>query len=180
MQPHFFSREYRTADIPLKGVEGRLIATPGQRAAIADALDLASLDAFSFDYHLRRSGKDRFKLDGKLEAHLMQACVVTLEPVEAQIREEIDLEFWPADEVARLEAQDQSNETEIGLEGPEPIDGDVIDIGQLAYETLASGIDPYPRKPGVEFDAEASPDDSGEASADSPFSVLRSLRPADD
>lgn len=180
MQPHFLSRAYRTADIPPKGVEGRLVATDGQRAAIADALDLASLDTLSFDYRLRRSGKDRFKLDGKLEARLMQVCVVTLEPIRAEIREEIELEFWPAGEIARLEAPGQATESEIGLEGPEPIEGDFIDIGQLAYETLASVVDPYPRKPGVEFDAEASPGDSGEASADSPFSVLRSLNPADD
>ncbi len=34
---------------------------------------------------------------------------------------------------------------------PDPIVNGRIDLGQLAAEFLALGLDPYPRKPGVEF-----------------------------
>lgn len=33
-----------------------------------------------------------------------------------------------------------------GEDGPEPFSGDAIDVGQLAEEFFALGIDPYPRK----------------------------------
>lgn len=178
MEPQFLSCTHRTADIPPKGVEGHLAATPAQRAAIADAVDLVSLDSLSFDYRLRHSGKNRFKLDGTLRASLVQTCVVTLDPVESEVFEEIHLDFWPAEEVARLEAPEHSAEFEVGLEGPEPIEGDVIDIGQLAYELLASSIDPYPRKLGVEFSPQSGSGKNDGNSDESPFSVLRSLKQA--
>lgn len=178
MEPHFLSGAYRTVDIPPKGVEGRLVASPEQCTAIADALGLVSLDGLTFDYRLWRSGKDRFKLDGTLRASLVQTCVVSLEPIESEIMEEVNLDFWPADEVATLETPEHASEFEIDLEGPEPIEGDTIDIGQLTYETLASSIDPYPRKPGVEFDEKAGPGEGDENAGDSPFAVLRSLKSA--
>ena len=36
-------------------------------------------------------------------------------------------------------------------DAPEPLVGGVVDLGVVATEFLALGIDPYPRKSGVEF-----------------------------
>jgi uncharacterized metal-binding protein YceD (DUF177 family) len=177
MEPQFLSQAYRTYDIPPKGVEDRIVASAEQRAAIADALDLASLEALTFEYSLRRSGKDRFKLDGQLEASLVQTCVITLESLEATVSEQVHIEFWPLEDIEKLEAPDHGGEFEIDFEGPEPIEGDVIDIGQLAYETLASAIDPYPRKPGVEFSQKSGDQDDNGKSEESPFEVLKTLKP---
>ena len=52
-------------------------------------------------------------------------------------------------------------------EPPDPIIEGRIDLGALAAEFLALGLDPYPRKPGVDFAAPA--DASAPAS---PFAVL--------
>ena len=46
-----------------------------------------------------------------------------------------------------------------------------IDLGVLAAEFLALGLDPYPRKPGADFAAPAEAD----ISTDSPFAALRQL-----
>ena len=50
---------------------------------------------------------------------------------------------------------------------PDPVIDGKIDLGALAQEFFALGLDPYPRKPGVAFEqgAESAP-------ADSPFSAL--------
>lgn len=45
-----------------------------------------------------------------------------------------------------------------------------IDLGALTAEFLALGLDPYPRKPGVDFEPVASGPESG------PFDALRRLR----
>lgn len=175
MEPQFLSHAIRTENIPPQGIDARLDADERQRAVIAGALDLAGLDALSFDYRLRRSGRDRFRLNGHLEAVVTQNCVVTLEPVENALSVTVDQEFWQPDDIAALEQSENMDEMEVALEGPEPIEGSIIDVGQLVYETLASNLDPYPRKSGVEFTwARAS--DEEDMAADSPFSVLRSLK----
>jgi hypothetical protein len=52
---------------------------------------------------------------------------------------------------------------------PDPIVDGKIDLGALAAEFFALGLDPYPRKPGVEFE----PPVEEEEDKESPFSALR-------
>ena len=54
-------------------------------------------------------------------------------------------------------------------DAPDPLIDGKIDIGALATEFVALGLDPYPRKPGVTFE----PPSDGPGSV-KPFSVLRS------
>jgi hypothetical protein len=75
--------------------------------------------------------------------------VVTLEPLESEIDEAVDLVFRPGvDDGASAEMSLDTDEPEIEL----LVDG-VIDLGALATEFLILGIDPYPRKPGAVFEA---------------------------
>ena len=55
---------------------------------------------------------------------------------------------------------------------PDPIVDGRIDIGALAAEFFALGLDPYPRKAGVAFERPAEPE--GEAT---PFSALKDKKP---
>jgi hypothetical protein len=56
-------------------------------------------------------------------------------------------------------------------EPPEPLVDGIIDLGVIAVEFLMLGIDPYPRKKGVEFVTPNAPDP-----ATSPFSALGKLK----
>jgi hypothetical protein len=56
---------------------------------------------------------------------------------------------------------------------PDPIVNGRIDLGALASEFLALGLDPYPRKPGVEF--KSLTEDADDARP-SPFAVLGKLK----
>ena len=51
---------------------------------------------------------------------------------------------------------------------PDPIVDGKIDLGALAAEFFALGLDPYPRKPGVAFEPPAEPEPEA-----TPFAVLR-------
>jgi hypothetical protein len=55
--------------------------TPAERAALAAALDILSCDRLDVRYTLKPFGRDRYRLTGTLEADVVQACVVTLEPL---------------------------------------------------------------------------------------------------
>jgi hypothetical protein len=54
---------------------------------------------------------------------------------------------------------------------PDPVIDGKIDLGSLTAEVFALGLDPYPRKPGVELVAPAE-----QALADSPFAALAAKR----
>ena len=56
-------------------------------------------------------------------------------------------------------------------EPPDEIVNGQIDLGALTAEFLALGLDPYPRKPGVDFSYQDAPDEK-----DSPFAALGKLK----
>ena len=57
------------------------------------------------------------------------------------------------------------------LEPPDEIVNGQIDLGALTAEFLALGLDPYPRKPGVDFNYRDPADEK-----DSPFAALSKLK----
>ncbi|MBV9530697.1 MAG: DUF177 domain-containing protein, partial [Bradyrhizobium sp.] len=102
-----------------------------------------------------------------------QTCVVTLDPIENDIDEEIDLIFAPEEQITRpTEGVGEEGDGSELFEMPEPIVNGMIDLGRLATDVLYLAIDPYPRKPGAVFEpriAAADPEDR-------PFAALRALR----
>jgi uncharacterized metal-binding protein YceD (DUF177 family) len=70
--------------------------------------------------------------------------------------------------------QDDGGELTLDLEAPDPpdlLEGEEIDVEAYVVEHLALAIDPFPRKPGVEF--EYMDKDAAEVS---PFAVLKNLQ----
>ncbi len=56
----------------------------------------------------------------------------------------------------------------------EPIEHGLIDAGRIVFETLSAAVDPYPRKAGAEFHADAvATTASSEAG---PFAALKELK----
>jgi Uncharacterized ACR, COG1399. len=112
-----------------------------------------------------------------VRAEVEQACVVTLDPVPESIREVVDLRFLPESEI---EPVDEEVEIDVDAEDPpEPIVGATVDLGVLTTEFIAVGLDPYPRKQGVEFEPFIE-DDGSEDEAESPFARLSALKDKQD
>ena len=109
-------------------------------------------------------------MTGRVSATVGQTCVVTLEPIENQIEEAVDLVFAPVPAGAAgrkgCGAQAQGHD-----EPPETLIGGMIDLGAVATEFLMLGIDPYPRKAGAQF-APPKIEDAGAH----PFAALEALK----
>ncbi len=176
LEEPLFSRPYTTEKIPAGGVKGLVEASESERVQIAAALDLTGLKSFGMKFQLRRAGPRQFKFSGQLAAQATQDCVVSLRPVETVVDEKIEIEFWPPEDVAREEAEVESESMFVSLEGPEPIQDGVIDVGQLAYEHLAASLDPYPKEAGAQFDWSNPMQLEEEVSADRPFAALAQMR----
>ncbi|HWA47654.1 MAG TPA: DUF177 domain-containing protein [Dongiaceae bacterium] len=145
-----FSRPIEVERIAGTPAQFKFDADPAERAALADRFGLVSLDRFQASFTLRRLRKDLIRVKGHISASLVQACVVTLEPVPAEIAEELELDFSENFDDPGLEMDLDAE----AADGPEPLSGGMIDLGEVAAEQLGLAIDPYPRKPGAEIPAE--------------------------
>ena len=110
-----------------------------------------------------------------MHAAVTQSCVVTLEPVSSKIDETVEHIFVP--EGSKLARMVTNEEGEIVLDPdgpdiPDQFTGDSIDVGAVVAEFAALAIDPYPRKPNVEF-AEKAEKEADDDKPPSPFAVLK-------
>lgn len=168
-----FSRPIRVEAIPRDGLETRIEADAGERAALAAFNGLPAVAALGAAFSLKPGGGGTILVRGELSAEVTQTCVVTLEPFEASISALIDLRFAPAGDASSrpgTTASEAETTLVVGEEDePDPIVDGVIDLGAVASEFLTLSLDPYPRKPGAAFESPASGGDDASAS---PFSVL--------
>jgi uncharacterized metal-binding protein YceD (DUF177 family) len=168
------SRPIRVDEIK-DGAQGEIEATQSELAAIAKLLDLKGLERLSFAYRLNHAGGGRLRLAGRLTASATQTCVVSLEPVEASLDVPVEAELWAAELIEQLEKGADEPGGPGQLEWPEPIVDGKIDLGPFIYETLATSLDPYPRKQGASFDwSQAETEQGGTESG--PFAALAELK----
>jgi len=162
------------AQIPDTGLHREFEADRAEREAMAEVAGLRDilLASASLDLMLKRGG--RVHVTGRVRARIGQTCVVTLDPIENDIDEDIDLMFAPPEQISQLAdlvEEAAESDTEIP-DPPEPIVNGVIDLGRLATDALFLAVDPYPRKPGAVFEPHVQAADA----EDHPFAALKALR----
>ena len=109
---------------------------------------------------------------GRLEAEVTQTCVVTLEPVEQRVAEEIALRLLPPGREAQ-DGPEEMDEIEAAPDG-------TVDLGEAVAEQLSLALDPYPRAPGAVLPELGEGDGDGAAAPaeekPNPFAALAALR----
>jgi uncharacterized protein DUF177 involved in 23S rRNA accumulation len=163
------------AQVPDTGLHREIEASAREREAMAAVAGLREISSAHGSFDVTPMSGGRFYVAGRVRARIGQTCVVTLDPIENDIDEEIDLIFAPEAEIRQLadlveEGQD-SEDVEVA-EQPEPIINGVIDLGRLATDALFLAVDPYPRKPGAVFEAQVTAPDP----EDHPFAALKALQ----
>ena len=81
--------------MPETGRHVDLVADPETRAAIAELAGVAGLPRLAAEFDVTRHGRGGLRVVGSVSATVEQTCVVTLEPIESEIDEPIDLVFVP-------------------------------------------------------------------------------------
>lgn len=158
-----FSRPIKAGHIHGNPLTHELVAEAPSRAALAARFNVPAITVLSGRFTLTHERGGIITADLHMRAQVTQLCVVTLEPFEAKIDEQVTLRFVPA---ARLNDEELAPES---LEGPDeiPYENDSIDLGEALAEQLALALDPYPRKPGAELPGEATDDSAN------PFAALK-------
>jgi uncharacterized metal-binding protein YceD (DUF177 family) len=154
--------------------QGRDIAVEADadaRARIAKRLGLIAVDRFALTAEVRAVAGG-IGAKGDVQADLVQSCAATGLPVPAMLSEPFDLRF-----LRDIDAPvDADEEIEISSEDCDllPLDGDRVDLGEAAVQTLSLALDPFPRHP----DADRVLAEKGVLSEEAagPFAALAKLR----
>lgn len=170
-----FSYPVKVGHISANPVDVHVEADDRELAGLATLWDVLSVEKLEADMKISRWKRDGVRIKGNVKAKVVQACVVTLEPVESKIDENFEHIFVPEDsKLARAPSVDAGEMVldPDGLDLPDTFTGDTIDAGAVVAEFAALAIDPYPRKPDVEFEGHI--EDAGENDRKpSPFAVLK-------
>lgn len=170
---------YTTSGIPERGISETRAASPDECAEVARVVDIVAVEDLSARYSLKPAGSGKYLLAGSLDARVVQACVVSLEPIPAVIAETFEIELCPAEKLAEATLVTPDEDMEI-LSTPDvaPFEDGVIRVGDLIFEVLAAALPPYPRKDDVTFDW-VDPKTQAAPEVANPFAVLAKLKPKD-
>ncbi len=161
--------------IPDTGLHREFEADQAARKAMAEVGGLREVLSASASLDVVPKSGGRVHVTGHVRARIGQTCVVTLDPIENEIDEPIDLIFAPPEQIPDLsDLVDEAAESDTEIpDPPEPIINGVIDLGRIATDALFLAVDPYPRRPDAVFQPLVEAADP----EDHPFAALKALRP---
>ena len=166
-----WSETVRLAQLSHEPQRRSLVADEPARARIARALELDDLLELTAEVEATR-WLDGAQVAGRWKARVLQTCGVTLDPFESVLEGDFQLRAVPEGSAAAPEPPvgEQAPLDPEAEDPPDVLTEDRLDLAAYVVEHLALEVDPYPRKPDVEFEPpEAEPEVS-------PFAVLKNLK----
>jgi len=164
-----FERIYDLNRLSEAGHETTITLGPDDLKSLAEWANVDSVNGFEAEVEVRRLSQTRFEYVARFDATVTQSCAVTLEPVSSQIIREFTRVLHLVPHVKKI----IDIGGELGVDdAPEEIDNPRFDLAAPLREELLLAIDPYPRAPGVAFEAPGAP----AAERDNPFAVLKALK----
>src|SRR2546430_16004266 len=126
-----FSSTYDLGLVREKGIDVALKPTAAERTRIAAWLSIESLESFQASVALTRAAFGRYLYRGHFDADVVQACVVTLEPVPSHVSGDFERSFQLAPPTAHLKRR--------GAVEPPPVTA-ITDLESDSQEILKSPV----------------------------------------
>ncbi len=141
-------------DVDRTGPNGTALevaASDSERAALAKRFGFLGLPAFSARVTVDRRPGGQVVVEGRLRGRIVQACILTLDPVTQDLDDTFRVVF--KQDLAE-ERDPESGEALVSAhaDAPEPLTGNLLDVGEIVAEQLSLAAEPYPRKQGVKLE----------------------------
>lgn len=173
-----FSARIPVDRVPMNGMRERVEADADAREALAVRFGAHAIESLVGDFTIRLlAGGPMVHVSGTVSARLTRACVVSAAPVPEALEIDVDVDFAPPGMI-----EENVELTLSDADPPEALDGDSIDLGELAAQQMALAMDPYPRAPDADLASVIETLPEGRKAAidatptPGPFSGLASLR----
>ena len=112
-----FSRPVQVEKLGLQGFSQNIKPRPEELAALAERLKIDRLDSLNAEISLNLLPNNDVVMEGRFSAHVIQTCVVTLDPVESDISSEFTVTYSEtAEEYFGAEDEDDAD-----------LEGDLLD-----------------------------------------------------
>lgn len=144
----------RVVDVDRMGPSGTALeisASDSERAALAKRFGFLGLPVFSARVTVDRRPGDLVVVEGRLRGKIVQACILTLDPVTQDLDDTFRIVFKQG---LTEEKDPESGESLVNPQGdaPEPLLENLLDVGEIVAEQLSLAADPYPRKHGAKLE----------------------------
>src|SRR5258708_33015736 len=148
------SESERIVDLDRVGTVGTaldIVASDGERAALAKRFGFLGLPAFSARVTVDRRIGGQIVVEGRLRGKVVQACVLTLDPVTQELDDAFRLVFKK--DLAE-ERDPESGEAVLSAhaDSPEPLSGNLLHVGEIVAGQLSLAAGPYRPRPGAQPD----------------------------
>lgn len=168
-----FEHIYDLSDLSFAGAEIIITLNEGQRAKLAEWLEIQDIEKFVGTVTLHKLSASRFRYEAELVCDLVQASVVSLEPVRAHVEQHFARELHLTHHLRRrVDVGEEVPPASADDEGTEEIETSKYDLAAPLIEELSLALDPYPRRPDEVFQPPVGTD----APRESPFAVLKKLK----
>lgn len=133
------------------GTALEIVASDSERAALAKRFGFLGLPTFSARVTVDRRPGAQVVVEGRLRGKIVQACILTLDPVSQDLDEAFRVVFKQG---LAEEKDPESGEALVSaqVDAPEPLPGNMLDVGEIVAEQLSLVADPYPRKHGAKLE----------------------------
>ncbi|CAM9643189.1 unnamed protein product [Ectocarpus sp. 4 AP-2014] len=144
--PAEFSRKIDCSELSRKPKYFSVEATENECAALSQRFTCEAITGLKADFRVvRGSDARKIKIRGRVKANVTQNCAATLEPFVLPVEQEFStaIQEVSLDSVqSTLWALEEDTETD-----DEIMEGDPLDLGEVAAQGLALCIDPYAKHP---------------------------------
>ena len=150
--------------LPVKGpYRGTLVMTAAELTALADRFVFTAIASLDVRVEIARVGPDAWDVKGRLQAQIVQPCIVTGDPVPETVDFAIEERY--------VRAADEDDEIVVGLEDSEPLVDGCIELGEMVAQSLALAANAWPRTADAPDEFKA-----GNVEEAHPFASLGSLK----
>ena len=141
----------------------KLLTHADDLQALAERFGWVAINKLAVELTVRKVARNCWDVSGRINAEIIQSCIVTVAPLAESIDFQIDERYVRFD--------DKMDEVEVRLDGAEPLKNGAIDIGELAVQSLGLAATDWPR-------VENAPDSYsvGDQRSDHPFAGLSALK----
>ena len=184
---------YRAENASPRGKQVHIAANAEQCKAVAARLEIVDVKSIAADLTLTLQNAGHILyITGTFKAEVVQECVVTGEPLDSVIEEQ--MEAWYADHdkaipfaraQQKIKAIEEGDEVQMLDEKDDPesmVDGQV-DLGEVVVQFLSLTVNPYPKKDGLpemdELELGADKKTTQASLRPNPFAALKNWRPKD-
>lgn len=139
-----------------------MVVSEEELIALAERFEWVSIDRLTVKLSVWRVSFDSWQVKGNIKARIIQNCIVTNEHVPENI------DFHVEERYVRF--SDSTEPTDFSLDDAEPLKNGMIDIGELALQSLGLAASSWPRIENAPYCYTV-----GVQGANNPFAGLSSL-----